>query len=99
LHDASDHLEHDSLACAMLAGLMARYPASVQMTPSALGLGGRPDATEAFLTAMQMLSDLGLVAYEAQHARGRPEPVFVDATITRRGREVLQGLMRSHEAA
>ena len=65
--------------------LAANWPILVTLTPENVGLAGSEDATIDFLRIVQVLSDTGLLSYEALLI-GSDGPVLIDASLTARGR-------------
>ena len=65
--------------------LAASWPILVTLTPESIGLTPNEEATIEFLRIVQVLSDTGLLSYEALLI-GSDGPTLVDASLTARGR-------------
>lgn len=79
----------DSTAVEAAAQLLQRsWPALTALTPASIGLGTDQQSTIRFLEIVQMLSDSGLLTYEALLVN--PDgPMLIDAALTARGRTEL----------
>lgn len=77
---------------AVVRMLQANWPILVNLTPARLGLDRHNDARRAFLHTVRVLTDSGLVTFEAIRDDSAG-PEVIDAALTARGRALFDPLL------
>lgn len=89
-----DTLRRAEVMIAIIDVLRRSWPEPVDLAPSLTGLDEIPSLHVAFVEAVHLLIDDGMVMADALLVGAGPEPIALAAVLTRRGAAVLYGVTR-----